>query len=351
MKKICFIMAMLICILSLSLPCYAADEPENIFALEKENLAEVNISMASGNLPSDMGGYVKANGSVLKLNDKYNANLTLKSAMTNGITSEAIADRFFIEKPSNYTTYELNTKSDKDNPGTAIPGVSIVFKFNMTSDNKANKNPGINRLVIFAGDDSFTSDSPTGTLKPEYITVSGSDNSAAYTKADFKATDCKFYYRNVSGSKKGEQILTLDFDTPITSKFIKICIKSANGAFRIREVEAYKTDNSSSNIISSSTVNNQSTDKAFSLGLTDEASDKDYTYIAARNDKNGSFLSAAVQKANPEGNVVFDKDVTGVDINPWGGEAVKIFIWDGFTNLKPISSVYTAIPHNARPAE
>ena len=351
MKKICFIMAMLICILSLSLPCYAADEPENIFALEKGNLAEVSISRASGNLPSDMGGYVKANGSVLQSNGKDNANLTLKSAMTNGITSEASADKFFIEKPSNYTTYELNTNSDKDNPGTAIPGVSIVFKFNMTSDNKANKNPGINRLVVFAGNDNFTSVSPTGTLNPECITVSGSDNSAAYTKADFKATDCKFYYSKVSGSKKGEQILTLDFDTPITSKFIKICIKSANGAFRIREVEAYKTDNSSSNIISSSTVNSQSTDKAFSLGLTDEARDKDYTYIAARYDKNGSFLSAAVQKANSEGNVVFDKAVTGVDINPWGGEAVKIFIWDGFANLKPISSVYTAIPHNARPAE
>lgn len=345
MKKLCIAVAMLICAMSISVPCLAEDETENIFAASAGKISEVSVSKASGTFPTTDGkAGVKAKDSTATA-----TNALLKDSLTNGVTDLANDDRVYVEKPSNFTSYKFNTNSDKTSPGTPVSGISIVFKFNADASNKP-LYTGINRLVIYAGAaDTDSSGNVTNTLDASKIAVSESANSSSYTEVGFKPIDVKYIYQYTDTDKstktRAMQILTLDFDSVMTSKFIKIFIAGDSGAFRIREIEAYNTHGSNAgNFISSAAINNRTDPKRFTLTLTDEAKDKNCTYIAARYDKDGNFSKAAYATAN-DGKVVFD----GTDMNPWGGENTKVFVWDGFEKMTPLSDTFSIVPKNARP--
>lgn len=333
MKKICFLTALLMCLLSL--PCYAEEEPVNVFALSSGNLASVffDAKDTNGKGPTNIKNNSVSGG--------------LKNALTNGITYEANNDRLFVEKPANYTTYELNTAQGTP-AGTVLPGVSVVFKFD------AGKQTGVNRLVIFAGDASRAkgTDIALGsTLSPENITVSyssQSSNPCNYTRVGFKPIDCRYSTVIIGNNTKGEQILTLDLNQEITAPYIKICIKSANGAFRIREVEAYNINSEikPSSVIQSANINNIGDAIEFNTTDTSQAN----TYIAAKYDANGNLTKAGVQKADETGYVNFNGQgltVSSADDSETK-ESIRIFMWDGENNMKPVSDFYTVIPKNAK---
>ena len=319
----------------LSLPCYAAEEPINIFALTNGNLASIFFDAKDTNGKSPTN--IKNNGT--------NGGLT--NALTNGITYEANNDRLFVEKPANYTTYELNTAQGTP-AGTAIPGVSVIFKFNTS------KQAGVNRLVIFAGDASRPKGTDTelgSTLNPENITVSYSSqasNPSNYTRVEFNPIDCRYSTVIIGNNTKGEQILTLDLNQEINAPYIKICIKSTNGAFRIREVEAYNINSETNpgSVIKFANVNNIG--DALEFNTTDTAQAN--TYIAAKYDVNGNLIKTGIQKSDENGYVNFNGQNLTVSSKSDDDtkESIKIFVWDSVNNMKPVSDFYTVIPKNAK---
>lgn len=133
-----------------------------------------------------------------------------------------------------------------------------------------------------------------------------------------------------------------------TAPYIKICIKSANEAFRIREVEAYNINSEikPSSVIQSANINNIG--DALEFNTTDTAQAN--TYIAAKYDANGNLTKAGVQKADETGYVNFNGQgltVSSADDSDTK-ESIRIFMWDGENNMKPVSDFYTVIPKNAK---
>ncbi len=312
----------------MSLSCYAASEEDvNIFE-GGTYPKEINASVTQETKPTD----IKPAGT------------NLKTVLTNGVFDDGNNDRFYVQKPQSYTTKACPLSEGE----TTVNGVSFVFKFADGSNN--NNNPGVKRLVFYAGAASTTNDGTLEqTLDPSQITVSLSNDNSTYTKLDFTADNFTYYpssyYYSGKLYKKGMQVLTLNLKEETNAKFISVTIKQS-AAFRIREVEAYGTTGDTNSIITGSTLDtphktaNLYPKQTLTLNLSDDAAAQDYTYIVAKYDQDGKLTYVECkQKDESTYTVTFNKFTR--DSN----ENIKVFIWNGFNNLIPASESYNVIPN------